>query len=460
MTPANGTPEVEIPTTSWLKVQLDLQMNDFPFWPYVHIDVDDGEFMISGELLLTFVHHEDAVKFTSTVAVVSATFDVYCEPAMVTTTFDTLQLQFKRANVVPGSKSVFVFNKGDTGILGGYASDAEFREAVDRYLADITSASETGFLGFVLPAYLKSRPMPDHWDHVLNMELAFKTFKYRTIQVHGFPISYLFIVFSVRGLDLPPPCDCETELASILEAKAIVAAIDPGPCQGRQKRAPPKHTDYARILAAAQIAAFGLSQRSFQEVVRPYATIGSSGSTSSGGTIYWSAKYFARTKLELAEILADGVRAVVDVTAQGTAKAAVRSKCKGDVLSASARLRIFVNDSSIKWSFHISEKRTSSAEPLELTIEAIPVAKIGEIHVTIDSVLIPPPLDQVASVISSAVANLARTELSKLATKDPRVRLIRTIENNDGIRLLFVNDDFFKGEAAVVLGQLLNTDWG
>jgi hypothetical protein len=90
-----------------------------------------------------------------------------------------------------------------------------------------------------------------------------------------------------------------------------------------------------------------------------------------------------------------------------------------------------------------------------MTIEAIPMADVGDCHVTFDGVLSPPPpLEQFDDEILTAVGNFLKPALNLLVSQKARIRLIRTIENNGGIRLFFVDNRFFPGEAAVVLGQL------
>lgn len=100
MTRTLTMPEVGVGTTPYLKLKLDLQTDDFPYWPFVHFDVSAEEFVVLDGLLLTFLRYERPV------AVVSATPNVYCKQAMVTTTSDTLQIQFWHAKVVDGSLSV------------------------------------------------------------------------------------------------------------------------------------------------------------------------------------------------------------------------------------------------------------------------------------------------------------------------------------------------------------------
>lgn len=213
----------------------------------------------------------------------------------------------------------------------------------------------------------------------------------------------------------------------------------------------PLRLDYYHIRVPAQIGAFGISQQSFREIARPYASMGHDESTSTGGSVYASARSWFRTTLQTAEITSDGIKAVIDVTAEGSAKAAVRDRCGHDVLSASTRLRIRCEDTSIRWSLRIN--RTKPYPP-ELTIEADPVANVGDINVTFAALVPQPPLDQVRNWVITTVANtLIRPALSKLVTEKARIRLIRTIENNSGIRLVFVDDKFFPGEAAVVLGE-------
>lgn len=189
--------------------------------------------IVSGGLLVAFYHVDPGDGAETDVAMVSAVINVFCQPAMVTTTNDALQVQFQRAEVVEDSTSIEIID--ETGILGGYASIADFKENASRYLEQVTS--RTGTLGFALPAYLESRPMPDYWHHVNNIVLDSQHFAYRTINVHGFEVGYLFIVFSMRSLGLPVPCYCESESAStsLEEANMRVAAIE---VPQRQERPP------------------------------------------------------------------------------------------------------------------------------------------------------------------------------------------------------------------------------
>jgi len=72
----------------------------------------------------------------------------------------------------------------------------------------------------------------------------------------------------------------------------------------------------------------------------------------------------------------------------------------------------------------------------------------------------PPPLDQIQNETISTVSNLVGDTFLKIANKDPRIRFIKTVENNGNIRLRFVDNKFFEGEAVVLLGQLWDRSWG
>ncbi|KAH7079831.1 hypothetical protein BKA63DRAFT_562548 [Paraphoma chrysanthemicola] len=104
-------PELEVGSTSYLKSPAE-------------------EFIISGGLLLIFYHvgadDGSSSPVETKVAEVSAIINVFCKPAMVTTTNDTLQIQFRRAEVPNGSTSFKFID--ETVILGGYASIVEFKE--------------------------------------------------------------------------------------------------------------------------------------------------------------------------------------------------------------------------------------------------------------------------------------------------------------------------------------------
>lgn len=454
-------PKMKVGQTAGLSMTLSLEWDDWPPWPYIKIDIDTKVFVIYGDLCLTFVPVNGG-KYPEAVAIARATLELRCRPAMVTSTEDTLQLQFDSATLSNLDVSIY----DEAPILVEFESIPDFKEAVAVYVDQLVT--RTGPLGFALPAYLKSRAIPDHWNHVMNMELNFCQFDYRNVSVHGYTIAYLFVVFSVRGLDLQMPCPCERELAAVREAQevsaaalevdastarvvnaqALAASLGLGRRAGKLPTAP-----YFNIIVAAQVSSIGISQNAFQQIARPIGDMGFDESVSKGGTIYVSARAWGRSTLKSAEILSDGIKAVIDVKAEGTARAAIKNDCGGgDIASASGRLRITVNDSSVQWRLRITR---GSIRPYLLTIDADPTVSIGKPDVKFESTLDPPsPLNRVDDWIFERLAISIKPILEIIATGKAKLHLIRLEENNGEITLQFVDDVFFQGEAAVVMGQL------
>lgn len=486
MTQQFTAPEIKVGQTAGLNMILSMEWDDYPPWPYMQLDVDAKVFVIYGDLLLTF-KPVNGGEFPEAVAGVRATLELRCHPAMVTSTEDTLQLQFDSATLSNLDVSVY----DEAPILAEFASIPGFNEAVNAYVDQLVSRS--GPLGFALPAYLQSRAVPDYWHHVMNMELAFRRFDYRSVNVHGFTIAYLFVVFSVRGLDLPLPCYCENEWAAVRAAQGVSAAVTeleaptasaedvqalaasvktfaerkprldrpvvnnssivaPVSAKLEAKAGEFPTAPYFNIIVAAQVSSIGISQNTFREIARPAANTGHDESASTGGTIYASVRGWARTKLETAEITSNGIKAVIDVTAEGTAKAAIRGNCGRDVLSASARLKIHIDDSSLRWRVHITQEASA---PHALTIRADPTVSIGKPDVKFEGPLDPPPpLNKVDDWILTTVAEILKPRLEAVVKEKATLRLIRSEENNGDITLRFVDDVFFPREAAVVMGQL------
>ncbi|KAH7079830.1 hypothetical protein BKA63DRAFT_229241 [Paraphoma chrysanthemicola] len=163
--------------------------------------------------------------------------------------------------------------------------------------------------------------------------------------------------------------------------------------------------------------------------------MGGDQSASTGGTLYASARAWFSTRLQEAEIAAESISAVVDATAEGSAKVAVRDKCGHDVISASARLRIRIEDTSIRWSLRINSD-TRQGSP-KLIIVANADAHIGDVNMTFDGVLAaPPPLDQVENWIRDTIINEIITPvLSQVASEKASIRLVQTEQNNGDMRL-------------------------
>ena len=473
-------PEIQVGVATYLTLQVGL--DSYADFPHVAIDVDAEEIIILGSLLL--VIYPTGGDMYDPSAVVRAGVRVTSVPAMVTSTQDVLQLQFRAATITPDSVEIVVRSEAD--ILSGYPSIDAFGTDVQSWLDQIIQAQ--GPLGFVIPAYIASRDMPDYWNRPVNMELAFRRFDYRTVTTHGINVAYLFAVFSVRSLDLPMPCYCETEAKNVqvrklmppisLDRLSFAPSSDPKPtlrntrrsfdsgsfsklfatanttAVGKQVRtiSPNPMPAFYPVHAAAELFSFGISQRAFREVARPYANIGDDQSASTGGVVYASARFWYRSNLQEAAITSEGVSAVVDFTAEGSAKAAVRDRCGNDVLSASVRLRIRIEDTKVGWVIGIEQE---SEEPFTMTVTGIPNVSIGNITVDFDHPGDPPPpLDQVDDWVLTTVANMLRPSLNQLAEDKAKIRFIRTDRNNNDQVLRYVENYFFAGEAVVMAGHL------
>ncbi|KAK4444804.1 hypothetical protein QBC34DRAFT_384855 [Podospora aff. communis PSN243] len=470
--PHRSPTSLEIGPVRFLLVKLNVKPLSFPWFPIAYLDADTEELVFAGNLEMVFTRIEDPSPFPPAVAVVMAQVQVRCRPAMVTTTNDTLQLQFRSAEVL-GSASINITDLAAI-ILAGFGTEEGFRQAVAGYLNDIVISSKTSPLGFVIPAYLESRPLPDYWHRAINMRLDFADFKYKVVHVHGLPITYLFLVFTMHSLGLPPPCFCE-EPGPITKDDGddtILSADNALRLNTRQGRELPdewkkvlksgQRTDYTPILAPAQLAAFGISQNAFREVAKPYARAGDhqNKSTSFNAAVYASVQFSWRAELESLTIEADGIKAVIDLSGEGVAKAAVRDKCKRDVLSVSERLRIALQDSSISWRLAIKTTPKEAPRELEMSIQAMATARLGTPDVDLDITGIPPPLDQAINWFIEKVIEGVKGGLSKAASDQLTIRLVTMNELNDSsIRLRYVHHEFFAGEAAVVLGHLFSMVW-
>jgi hypothetical protein len=134
----------------------------------------------------------------------------------------------------------------------------------------------------------------------------------------------------------------------------------------------------------------------------------------------------------------------------------VRDKCGHDVLRASERLRITLQNNSITWRLNIGVNNTN---PSEITIAAIADARVGKPDVDLDLVGDPPPpLDQVNDWVLTQVVEGTKGSLGKMASDQLTIRLVRTVEDNGAIRLRFV-DNKCLDKAVVLLGHLWSRGW-
>ncbi|KAK0652531.1 hypothetical protein B0T16DRAFT_387781 [Cercophora newfieldiana] len=483
MVPATG-PEIEVGPKRFLYVTAQLASDAFPWYPPVHIDIAKEEIVMSGEMTMRFWRIDDGRE----VADARATLTVRCQPAMLTTTKDMLQLRFASAELLAGSLTINVYDATAQGVLGGgYPSVDDFNKAVGRYVDQMVQANnnignenraegEEQKLGALIPAWIATRYMPDHWQRVQNLTARFLGFRYKTVLIHERPIAYLFLVFSIQSMGLPPDCFCEKDPALAGQNNASASPDDEVPtilsvlrnqARNQDQKLPAKlskllaqtgRPDYTDMQAAAIITALGISQSAFQEAAKPYSALGHDQrqSTSTDAGLYASLRFWYHVSLAKAEIVDDGIRAVVDGVAEASVKAAVRGygKCKGrDVLSASQRLRVALRDNEIKWTpsivWEVDKRETSVVMPA--------TAKVSDPKVEWDGDLTP-PLDEVISWVLGEIGKGYRGSLNKQAAEKCSISILRGRQDS-GIRLRFVDNRFFAGQAAVVFGQLYADSW-
>ncbi|KAE8337909.1 hypothetical protein BDV24DRAFT_166765 [Aspergillus arachidicola] len=374
-------------------------------FPIVYIDVDAEELVIA----------------------VLAQVSVQCRPAIVTRTKEILELQFIYAKLL-GSISINIRDpSAETGIAGGFASIVEFKKSINNYIIQITNKS--GDLGFALPVYLESRPLPDYWHRVLNIRLEFLRFQYKTVKIYGRPILYLFLVFSMSSLNLLLPCYykqpsltqtvLETDESSTL---TVFEALQ-------------QQTKYRRLLPKKWSKTVTENRTNYTDI------LGAALSTSIYRAIYASVRFWYNISLKTAKIGENNIEAIrvgIDLAGEGSAKAAIRDRCGHDVLRES-RPYISVN----------------STEPREMTIVAVADARVGKPDIDFDFPgAPPPPLDQAINWVLTQLVKDTRDSVGKIASDQLSIRLVRTVEDNGAIRLRFAANEFFKDEAFVLLGQL------
>ena len=468
-----GVPRIEVGSMTYLSVEVTTpERVSARYGPVAEIDVSAEEIVITGEIVLVFSPTADRNIISAEVVCV---IRIRCAPAMVTTAKNHLEVQFRSAEIVPNSVGIQVLRESD--VLAGYPTLDAFRDDVENTLNAI--AKPSGKFAFVLPAYLASRPMPNHWNRTGNVEFTFQRFDYRTITTHGIQIGYVFLVFSVRSLGVPVPCFCDGDRRTTLpppgQPPALDAGaaangllvrrsryIDPIPLPQLEEHERPQvpyssvsNARYKPIFIAAQIMAIAVSRKSFREVARGLVDIGDIKSDEKGGAVYAWFKFWYKATLQDATIEPDGVSAVVDVTAEGQAGASVRDRCGNDVASVSVKLGIRVEDTSLRWAIGIEESRDPSGQGMLVKIVLTPRITVGQIRIDFDGVLDPPrPLDEVDDWILTTIANLFRPSLNQLANKNARVEVTESSGAGADVRISFV-EDYYLQDQAIVLAALL-----
>lgn len=168
-------------------------------------------------------------------------------------------------------------------------------------------------------------------------------------------------------------------------------------------------------------------------------------------------KFSWRAELESLSIESDGIKAIIDFAGEGVAKAAVCDKCGRDVLSASERLRIALQDSSVVWRpvIAVDTKHT----PPVMNIDVLATARLGKPDVDLDISGFPPPLGQVVEWFGERAVEGIEGDLNKSAPDRLTTRLVSRVEQTSDNRLRYIANELFADETVVVLGHLFSRVW-
>jgi hypothetical protein len=355
----------------------------------------------------------------NTVAIVKIGVEILGHPALVTSDATSIQFQFDSASVtIPPVISGVDYQE----ILKGYSSPQAFHSDMVALTGDLVN--KTGPFTATLPFYISALPLPDWWDRVSFYDLTFLKFVCSTVTTNQVAIGYLFFVFSVQSTKTPVPCYCESSAGHEHADRGHNRFMQPH----RHPVASSLHRRSKRAVAApavigadpgAYLVAFATNAAALFNIAGPYVSTGNDLSTSTGGAVYASARFWYATTLDSIYITPNGIAAQFTAATEGSAKAAVRSRC-GDVASVKAELKITVAPSTIAFAL---DARQGVPDPESVSIVAIPKVTVGLIDVTVKIPPVPDPLNLVGGLFNQ-IANVLARDIAKVIDSRVSLRLL------------------------------------
>ncbi|WP_459195734.1 hypothetical protein [Wukongibacter baidiensis] len=216
------------------------------------IDSENKSIDVFVSLRMSFYDTKDP---TLSVATIEFTTKLSVEPFMATQNKNHLAFNINEAQLDGGI--VYLLNSDE--VIKRFGSIFDFKQYVQSIIDQILDVNVESDFNSLLPSVFSRMELPNTWDYVEGYSVEFKDFYYEKGLLSNSPSSFLFVLFSVKSLMLPPQCQCSNNLQGNI--RVLEDNISSGPM-----------SKYADVFTEEDHwITVGVSQSSIKEIFQPYS---------------------------------------------------------------------------------------------------------------------------------------------------------------------------------------------
>jgi hypothetical protein len=182
---------------------------------------------------------------------------VEAEPFMATSHKNFLAISIKQVQL-DGGISYPALDPDE--IIRRFGSIPNFKQYVDQIIEKISEVHVESDFNNILPSIFSAIELPNTWRYVERYEVRFEKIYYEQGTIADEPRGFLFIVFSVKSLMLPPPCQCIPRLQENDDSNMRTLLDRPSK----------DNEDGDNYRGDDTWITFGLSLAALQEIIKPY----------------------------------------------------------------------------------------------------------------------------------------------------------------------------------------------
>lgn len=313
-------------------------------------------------------------------------------------------------------------------VIARFGSIPDFKQYVNSIIEKIRQHQVETEYNNVVPSVFSYMELPNTWKFVEKYEVKFERMYFEEGTLRNEPCGFLFIVFSVKSLMLPPPCLClpDSQVDDDLQHKFS------------------KEDRWITV---------GISRTSLQEIIKPYSHFGQRGDyyfISHKGPVYGEVTYWFQIKAGNFNIKPDGI--IIDITfdSGGHITGYVRSPLGGDFGYEAAKVRVDINKITLQAIVDRRIRRDHERNGLEIYVK--PHVEISDPKLEIEGP-IPWPISEVVEKILEDFGSAEVAKLENQVNQGMTIPLFMSrIPLYGEFGFYFDRVDFFEESSIIITG--------
>lgn len=361
-------------------------------------------------------------------------FKLITEPFLATANKNYLAMKINQARL---DGNIEYPNVQEEEIIKRFESLDAFKQYVSRIAEQISDVHAGSDFDTLLPSVFSHLELPNTWRYAEGYEVRFQRFAYETGIVADEPSGFVFLVFSVHSLNLPP-CNCLSGQQETGFDSEDLLLDDP-------------------IKEEDHWITVGLSQSSLQEIISPYSRFAQKAEVAfltRSGPAFGEVTFWLQLRMGDLKIYPDGVGIKMGFETGGHVTAYVKDPVFGGKFGyEAAHIRLVVDEISAR-AIVRSRSNPERGAPSEIFIR--PYVEITNPNLEIEGPL-PYPISELAEMI---IEKFLDTELDKiiheLNTKTSFTLFFSKVNTFGDFGFFLVGTDFYEDSSVVITGYGTN----